>query len=129
MHEKSILTLEYPKVLEKVAREAAFSASKALVMELRPTPSLDEAQRRLAYTSEAYHLIDLRNDAGVQGARDIRPYLERAAREGVLNPTELLEIQATIKSSLFVAHMLEKLDETFFPLLRQLGADIPQKAQ
>lgn len=129
MHEKSILTLEYPKVLEKVAREAAFSASKALVMELRPTPILEEAQRRLAYTSEAYHLIDLRNDAGVQGARDIRSYLERAAREGVLNPTELLEIQATIKSSLFVAHMLEKLEETAFPLLRQLGADIPQRAQ
>ncbi len=129
MHEKSILTLEYPKILEKVAREAAFSASKALVMELRPTPDLEEARRRLAFTSEASHLIDLRNDAGIQGARDIRPYLERAAREGVLNPGELLEVQATIKSSLFVAHLLEKLDESDFPLLRGLGADIPQRPQ
>lgn len=129
MHEKSILTLEYPKILEKVAREAAFSASKALVMELRPTPNLEEAQRRLAFTSEASRLIDLRNDAGIQGARDIRPYLDRATREGVLNPTELLEIQATVKSSLFVAHLLEKLDEQSFPLLRQLGSDIPQRPQ
>ena len=48
MHEKSILTLEYPKILERVAREAAFSASKELVMELQPTPDLDEAQRRNA---------------------------------------------------------------------------------
>jgi DNA mismatch repair protein MutS2 len=129
MHEKSILTLEYPKVLEKVAREAAFSASKALVNELRPTPDLEEARRRQAYTSEANHLIDLRNDAGIQGARDIRPALERAAREGLLNPTELLEVSATAKSAIFVAHMLEKLDETAFPLLRRLGADIPQRAQ
>lgn len=129
MHEKSISTLEYLKVLEKVAREAAFSASKTLVMELRPTPNLEEARRRLAYTSEAYHLIDLRNDAGVQGAHDIRPYLERAAREGVLTPTELLDILATIKSSLFVAHMLEKLDAEEFPLLRLLGTDLPQRPQ
>ena len=82
MHEKSILTLEYPKILAKVAKEAAFSASKALVMDLRPTPDLEEARRRLAFTSEASRLIDLRNDAGIQGARDIRLYLERAAREG-----------------------------------------------
>lgn len=129
MHEKSILTLEYPKILEKVAREAAFSASKALVMELRPTPNLEEAQHRLAYTSEANHLIDLRNDAGIQGAHDIRPYLERAAREGVLQPTELLEIHSTVKSSIFVAHMLEKLEASDFPLLRQLGADLPLRAQ
>jgi DNA mismatch repair protein MutS2 len=129
MHEKSILTLEYPKILEKVAREAAFSASKTLVMELRPTPNLAEARRRLAYTSEANHLIDLRNDAGIQGARDIRPYLERAAREGVLNPPELLEVHVTAKSAIFVAHLLERLDAADFPLLRQLGGDMPQRAQ
>jgi len=127
MHEKSILTLEYPKVLEKVAREAAFSASKALVMELRPTPNLEEARRRLALTTEASRLIDMRNDAGVQGARDIRPYLERAAREGVLHPSELLEVQATAKSAIHVAHMLQRLDETDFPLLHLLGGDIPQR--
>ncbi len=129
MHEKSIITLEYPKVMEKVAREAAFSASKALVAELRPTSDLAEARRRLAYTSEANHLIDLRNDASIQGARDIRVHLERAAREGVLNASELLEVQATVKSSLFVAHMLEKLDEQEFPLLRRLGADMPLRPQ
>ena len=129
MHQKSIITLEYPKVLEKVAKEAAFSASKTLVMELLPTSNIQEAQRRLAYTSEANHLIDLRNDAGIQGARDIRPCLERAALEGVLNPSEFLDVQSTVKSTIFVSTMLQKLDETSFPLLRQLGSDIPQRPQ
>jgi DNA mismatch repair protein MutS2 len=95
MHEKSILTLEYPKILEKVAREAAFSASKERVMQLQPTPNLEEARLRQAYTTEAYQLIELRADAGVQGARDIRPHLERAAREGVLTPEDMLEVLAT----------------------------------
>src|SRR5438552_13386867 len=83
MHEKSILTLEYPKIMEKVAKEAAFSASKELVKELQPTPNLEEARRRLAFTTEAYQLIELRNDAGVQAAHDIRPQVVRAALEGV----------------------------------------------
>ncbi len=127
MHEKSILTLEYPKILEKVAKEAAFSASKVRVMELEPTPNLKEARRRLAYTTEAYQLIELRADAGVQGARDIRQHLERAAREGVLTPEDMLEVLATTQSAMYVAHMLEKLDAAVFPLLHRLGADIPQR--
>jgi DNA mismatch repair protein MutS2 len=127
MHEKSILTLEYPKILEKVAREAAFSASKERVMELLPTPNLEEARQRQAYTSEAYSLIELRADAGVQGARDIRRHLERAAREGVLTPEDMLEVLATTQSAMYVARMLEKLDAEVFPLLHRLGADMPQR--
>ena len=56
MHEKSIQTLEYSKILAKVAHEAAFSASKELVLALQPTPEIEEARRRLAYTSEASRL-------------------------------------------------------------------------
>jgi DNA mismatch repair protein MutS2 len=127
MHEKSILTLEYPKIMEKVAREAAFSASKALVQELQPTPNLEEARRRLAYTTEAYQLIELRSDAGVQGAHDIRQQSLRAAREGVLSPSDLLEVLTTIHSALHVARLTDRLVAENFPLLHTLGADIPQR--
>ncbi len=127
MHHKSILTLEYPKILEKVAKEAAFSASKELVMALQPTPDLEEAQQRLAYTTEAYQLLELHNNASIQGARDIRPLLSRAAREGMLFPSDLLEVLATIRSAMHVARLLEKLDAEKFPLLQGLGADIPQR--
>ncbi len=129
MHEKSILTLEYPKIQEKVAREASFSASKELVMELQPTPDIDEAHRRLAYTSEAVHLLDLHADASIRGAHDIRVSLVRAAREGILMPPELLEILTTVQSTLHVSHMLLKLDPDTFPLLHVLGNDIPQRPQ
>ncbi|MGZ6392312.1 MAG: hypothetical protein ACXWQZ_23985, partial [Ktedonobacterales bacterium] len=60
MHEKSIATLEYPKIIERLAREAAFSASKALAMELQPSTDPDEVRRRLAYTTEARRLMELR---------------------------------------------------------------------
>ena len=127
MHEKSIATLEFPKILERVAKEAAFSASKERVLELQPTPDLEEARRRLAYTTEAYQLLELRADAGVRGAHDIRPHIERAEREGVLNPGEMLEVLTTTQSAIYVARIIEKLDADNFPLLRQLGADMPQR--
>src|SRR5256712_7923383 len=127
MHEKSILTLEYPKIMAKVAKEAAFSASKELVKELQPTPNLEEARRRLAFTTEAYQLIELRNDAGVQAAHDIRPQVVRAALEGVLSPHDLLSVLTTIQSAIHVARLTEKLDLENFPLLHKLGADIPQR--
>ena len=127
MHEKSILTLEYPKIQERVAKEAAFSASKELVMELQPTPDVDEARRRLAYTTEASRLIDLQADVGVRGAHDIRVSLVRAAREGILMPSEMLEILTTIQSAIHVARVLDKLDPETFPLLHVLGADMPQR--
>src|ERR1700730_7275918 len=92
MHEKSVHTLEFPKILARVAGEAAFSASKELVLALEPTPNLQEARRRLAYTSEASRVIDLNTDASVRGAHDIRPLLVRAARDGVLAPTDLVEV-------------------------------------
>ena len=127
MHEKSVRTLEYPKIMEKVAKEAAFSASKELVQELQPTPNLEEARRRLAYTTEAYRLIELRADAGVQGAHDIRPQILRAAREGVLSPSDMLSVLTTVQSAIHVARLIEKLDPENFPLLHKLGADIPQR--
>src|SRR5205085_3096074 len=37
------------------------------------------------------------------------------------------EVMATTQSAMYVAHMLEKLDVEEFPLLHQLGADIPQR--
>src|SRR5579864_2303967 len=127
MHEKSIHTLEYPKILAKVAQEAAFSASKELVLALQPTSNLDEAKRRLAFTSEASGLIDLNPDAGVRGAHDIRPLLMRAARDGVLAPSDLVEVVSTLRSTLYVSRLLERLDEHIFPLLHDLGADIPTR--
>src|SRR6266568_1630308 len=127
MHEKSILTLEYPKIMAKVAREAAFSASKELVMELQPTPNLEVARRRLAYTSEASQLIDLHPDAGVGSAHDIRAELTRAEREGVLSASSLFEVLTTARSAIYVGRLLGKLDAETFPLLHALGADIPQR--
>ncbi len=126
MHEKSLTTLEYPKILERLAHEAAFSASKELALALQPATELSEVERRLAYTTEAKRLLDIRPDAGVRGARDIRPLVLRAERGAMLSPSDLLEVLSTVRSAIYVARLLDRVEEDF-PLLKALGRDLPQR--
>ncbi|WP_061912911.1 endonuclease MutS2 [Bellilinea caldifistulae] len=96
MDVKSLTMLEFPKVLERLAGYADFSASAGLARALRPTADLAEALTRQAITSEARRLLSVKSEAGIGGARDVRPLAERAARSGVLLPAELLEIKSTL---------------------------------
>ncbi len=88
--------LEFPKVLERLAGYADFSASADLARSLRPTADLEEALARQAATREARRLLSVKSEVGIGGARDVRPLAERAARSGVLLPGELLEIKSTL---------------------------------
>ncbi len=88
--------LEFSKVLERLAAYADFSASAELARNLRPTADLQEALARQATTTEARRLLSVKSEVTIGGARDVRPLAERAARSGVLLPTELLEIKSTL---------------------------------
>ena len=73
MDEKTLRTLEFPKVIEKLAEFAAFSASAELARALLPAPTLEEVLERQARTSEASKLLSIKADVSVGGAHDIRP--------------------------------------------------------
>ncbi len=111
MDEKTLTTLEYFKILERLAGYAAFSASADLVRELRPTNDLEEALRRQARTSEARLLLDTNADITVGGARDVRPLTQIAERGGVLDPAQLLDIKATLIAARTLSRGLEKQDQ------------------
>ena len=124
MHTKSITTLEYPKIIERLADHCAFSASKALALELTPSDDLSMVRHRQALTSEARRLLDVRPDVGVRAARDVRPQVALAVRSAMLLPDQLIEIQMTMRSAAFLHRTLTRIEEDS-PLLRQLGADLP----
>jgi DNA mismatch repair protein MutS2 len=97
MDAKTLNVLEYPKVLERLAANCDFSASKQLARALEPTTSHDLAKIRLQETSEARKLLSLQN-AGIGGAHDIREKVELARRGGVLEPQDLLDVKSTLIS-------------------------------
>jgi DNA mismatch repair protein MutS2 len=125
MHDKSLQTLEFPKVLARVAGESGFSVGRERVLALEPTPDLDEARRRLAFTAEAVRLLDERPRAGLGGAQDVRAQLVRAAREGDLAAGDLVLVLATLRSASSVSRLMDDLDPGVYPQMRALGETLP----
>jgi DNA mismatch repair protein MutS2 len=121
---KTLSVLEYPKILERLRAFCDFSASMELARQLEPTDSYDLALARLAETSEARRLFSVQ-DAGVGGAHDIRPAADLAARGGVLDPQQLLDIKSTLISCRELKRSLErKTDE--YPRLAQIASGLPE---
>jgi DNA mismatch repair protein MutS2 len=122
---KHLNTLELPKILERLARHADFSASKELALALRPAFYLSEVQERQAETREARRLLSVKPGLSIGGARDVRPLLERASRSAVLLPTELLDIRQTLVAARDLKRAISRLSDQF-PLLEDIASRIQE---
>ncbi|MBV6449652.1 MAG: Endonuclease MutS2 [Anaerolineales bacterium] len=124
MDSKTLHVLEYDKIRERLKAFCDFSASMELALTLEPTDSFDLALARLAETTEARLLFSTNDNVGIGGAHDIRQAVDLAARGGVLDPEQLLDIKSTLISCRELKKSLErKTDE--FPRLSQLAAGLP----
>ena len=97
MDHKTLQVLEYPKILERLAAYCDFSASAALARALEPTISIDLARLRLLETTEATRLLSVQ-DVSIGGAHDVREKVKLAARGGVLDVIDLLDVKSTLIS-------------------------------
>lgn len=124
MDAKTLHTLEYQKVLERLAGFCAFAASTEKAHKLYPTNILDEAHIRLAETSEAVQMLVTRPDLTIGGARDVRQVVDLAAHGGVLAPADLLDIKSTLVAARSLVRTFERLGERF-PTLYGIASQIP----
>lgn len=124
MDAKTLHTLEYPKVLERLAGYCAFAASTEKAHKLQPTTNIDETHRRLAETSEAVHMLVTRPDLTIGGARDVRQAVDLAAHGGVLTPTDLLDIKSTLIAARTLVRTFERLGDQY-PTLFEIASQIP----
>src|SRR5687767_4959400 len=124
MDSKTLQVLEYPKILERLRAFCDFSASMELALTLQPTDSYDLALARLAETSEARTLFTT-SDIGIGGAHDIRPAAELAARGGVLDAQQLLDVKSTLISCRQLKKSFERRTDEY-PRLVQIAAGLPE---
>jgi DNA mismatch repair protein MutS2 len=124
MDAKTLHTLEYQKVLERLASYCAFAASIEKAQKLQPTNNIDEANRRLAETSEAVQMLVTRPDLTIGGARDVRQAVDLAAHGGILTPTDLLDIKSTLIAARTLVRTFERLGSQF-PTLFAIASQIP----
>lgn len=123
MNEQYLTTLELPKILAQLAEHTSFSASRELALNLRPSSDIDEVRRRLQETTEAKALLATHPDVSVQGAKDVRPSVQRAALGATLQPSELLDVRGTLASARHMRNLLSRLKENY-PLLAQMAEQL-----
>ena len=97
LFEKSIQTLELPRVLELLAACAVTDEGKDRCRVLRPMTDPDDVQRAQEETSAAVKMLVLRGTPPFAGVRPSGASLQRADMGGSLNTRELLDIAGVLR--------------------------------
>src|SRR5690349_877700 len=90
--------LEWPLVLEELAKRASSELGKELCFNLPVAPSFQEAVKIQNQTSEALLLIDREGSIPLGGFRNIRRSLDDLYRGSILQGTTFLDIASTLRS-------------------------------
>ncbi|MCA9937742.1 MAG: Smr/MutS family protein [Anaerolineales bacterium] len=120
MDTKSLHTLEFDKVRQRLAGYASFSAGIDLALNITPTDDKREAEQWQAETREAVQLFDSQRDISIGGCRDVRRAASNAQRGFTLLPEDFLEIQNTLIASRTLRRQLLRTAETN-PFLAQIA--------
>ncbi|UWG97810.1 endonuclease MutS2 [Dehalobacter sp. DCM] len=97
--DKVLAKLDFGVIREKLMSICMLPGAKELAETLVPVADMDSVKALLRETDEGKALLRLNPLFTVRGSREIRPYLERCDRGGMLNPEELLEIRDTLKTA------------------------------
>lgn len=114
------ITLEYPRILKRLATYTDFSGGEDMALALQPTFHFREAAERLDLTGEARSLIDAHPDFALGGIHDVRPLASRARHGVTLQPGDFLQIRDTLIGSARVRRVLTRL-EAQFPSLADIA--------
>ncbi len=92
MNKKALRTLEYDKIIEKLAGFAVSPMAKERARELHPATAMSDIALWQQETTEATDMILRKGTPSFGGFREIRPQLKRASMAGVLSIAELMAV-------------------------------------
>src|SRR5438445_147255 len=96
---KALSELGWPALRAELARRARTPMGRDRCAALVPGDAPEETRARLALIEEARALRRLEREVPLADALDLRPALGRAAREGTLEPQELLAVARLVRSA------------------------------
>lgn len=113
--EKTVRMLEFDKVKQRLKSYTVTYQGAEKAEKLMPITDFQTVNNLLQETSEAVELIR-QNRLKLESCGNLIPYLERAAKEGVLSPLELIEIANFLRSLSKVRSAFLKMeDEEKYP--------------
>ena len=99
LFDKSIRTLELPRVLQRLSDQAVSAEAKERAFRLRPETETEEVLRLLDQTDAARAMIGLHGAPSFSGVKPVAEALDRADRGGSLNTRELLTIAGVLTAA------------------------------
>ena len=92
MNKKTIKTLEFDKITERLAQHAVMDITKAAVRKLRIETDINKVNIMQPETAQGCELITIKGNPPIFCAEDIRSSVKRSELSGVLSPKELYSI-------------------------------------
>src|SRR5438128_10603992 len=99
VNEKALQELGWPQLCAELSRRARTPMGRDRCAALLPGDDPEAARARLARVEEARVLRQFERELPLADAVDVRPALGRAAREGTLEPAELLQVARLIRAT------------------------------
>lgn len=125
MNPKSLILLEYHKVLERLQSFTSFDSSKTLAAALRPTANLEKALAMQTLTREARLLLDSVGNISFEGAVDLQPLTDQAIHSMTLDAQVFLSIRNTLQLSRDAKRQMENRQQEY-PGLASLAEQLTE---
>ncbi len=122
LYEKSLRTLEFPRVLDMLAAQCVTQEAKRRALEVRPCDDTREVLRLMEQTTAAREMMDRHGAPSFVGVRPVAASLQRAHLGGMLNNRELLDIAAVLRCTRTVSQYCDGAETRtcLHPLFRAL---------
>ncbi|WP_077327320.1 endonuclease MutS2 [Virgibacillus siamensis] len=120
MNGRILQVLEFNKITEQLAAQAATTIGKDYCLVLKPETEMDKVVELQSETDEASQIYRLNASIPLGGIKDIRPSIKRSVIGGVLNTNECLDIATTLYAGRQVKNFMIKMEEEDLPILQSL---------
>ncbi len=115
MNDKTLKTLEYDKILQKISAHATGTKTKERILKLRPKTDIDDVKFLLDETDQASVLLLKYSAPPSCGLENQDALIKRAMADGVLSIKELLSICTLLRVSRVYHDYGEELEE--YPII------------
>jgi len=117
---KSLTTLEYDKVIARLAALCQTARGRTLALALQPSAEYSEVLHRQRLSAEGRRMREMKPNAGLGGVRDIAMFVHQASLGHALEPAELLDVQATLSQAHSTRETVDRL-RVYLPFLAEVA--------
>ena len=117
MNKRSLNVLEYEKIKEMVLKNAHSPLGREYIERMNPLKDALVINSRMEETRQAVLFLEKYSMPHFQGIKDIREHILKAAKEGMLQPFELLDIASSVTAFRLLKHSISVREKDNFALL------------